>query len=95
MLAADAGIPATAPGLGPSDVLGAITNRLTSGRELVVDVSNYVARNSVRTAVQNVLHARLGEAQTQFAGAPIVVVVYDSPWPNGNRTGRPRASYQR
>ena len=28
-------------------------------------------------------------------GSPMANVVYDPPWPNGNRVGRWRASYQR
>jgi hypothetical protein len=74
LLAADAGVVTSAPGLQPIDILGGITSRLPSGAAQIADVSNYIARNGVRTAIQNVLHGILGSAQAQYSGLPIVLV---------------------
>ena len=74
MLAAEAGAPVGAESFGPSDLFGTIEGLLPGGRELVVDVGNYVGRNSVRTAVQNVLHACLGAAGAEGPGVPTLVV---------------------
>jgi len=41
--------------------------------QLIVDVGNYVTDNAVRTAIQNVLHARLSEATERFPGAAIIL----------------------
>ena len=73
MLAAEAGAPARAHSFGPLDFAGAITGRLPGGRELVVDVSNYVARNGVRTAVQHALHDKLVEAHARLPGVPVIL----------------------
>ena len=74
MLAGEAGAPIGALGFGPSDVSEWIRGKLEGAQELVVDVGNYVARNGVRTAVQNVLHDRLGEAVAERPDAPVVLV---------------------
>jgi hypothetical protein len=74
MLAADAGAPAAAHTFGPLDLVDTIVDRIPGGIELVADVGNYVAHNGVRTAVQNVLHACLGQAQAREAELPVILV---------------------
>jgi pimeloyl-ACP methyl ester carboxylesterase len=74
MLAAEAGAPVDAHTFGPIDILDTITDRIPGGIELVADVGNYVAHNGVRTAVQNVLHACLGEAYAAQADTPVILV---------------------
>jgi hypothetical protein len=74
MLAADSGATLGPHARGPGDIFDSITPRIPGGIELVVDVGNYVARNGVRTAVQNVLHTCLGQARSEREGAPTLVV---------------------
>lgn len=74
MLAAEAGAPVDAHSLSPVDVFDWIRDKLAGAQELVVDVGNYVARNAVRTAVQNILHARLGEAHSRDRGVSVILV---------------------
>jgi hypothetical protein len=74
MLAAEAGAPVDAHSFGPGDAFEWVKSKLEVVQELVVDVGNYVARNGVRTAVQNVVHARLGETDAGSPDAPVVLV---------------------
>lgn len=75
MLADEAGARGRVRGFGPGDILDWLKDKLEAAPELVADVSNYVARNGVRTAVQNVLHARLAEAHSlQDRSIPVVLV---------------------
>lgn len=60
MLAADGGAPSNTLTFGLGDVLNFIKNKLSTAEDLIADVGNYVARNGVRTAVQQVLHEALG-----------------------------------
>jgi hypothetical protein len=73
-LGAAAAPRAAARAFGPGDAWAWIKDKFDGGKELVADSSNYVSRNGVRTAVQNVLHARLGEAHR--AGAATIVVAH-------------------
>jgi hypothetical protein len=74
MLAAESGATLGAHTRGPGDIFDSITSRIPGGFELVVDVGNYVARNGVRTAVQNVLHTCLGHVRSEGEGVPALVV---------------------
>lgn len=74
MLAAEAGASAGAHTFGPSDTFDLVKGLLPGGLELVVDVGNYVAHNSVRTAVQNILHTKLGEARAEDPDASVLLV---------------------
>jgi pimeloyl-ACP methyl ester carboxylesterase len=65
---------AAARAFGPGDVWDWIKDKFDGGKELVADSANYVSRNGVRTAIQNVLHGRLGEAHR--GGAPAIVVAH-------------------
>lgn len=59
----EASVPAAPQGFGPGDFQGRIRSVLGSAAEVVADIGNYVARNGVRTAVQNVVHFKLGQAE--------------------------------
>jgi hypothetical protein len=79
-LGREAGVqPAPQPGgrtFGPGDVFDAIRGKLPGGTELLVDVGNYVGRNGVRTAVQQVVHDKLAEAHRVAPGVPIVLATH-------------------
>jgi hypothetical protein len=72
-LGKDVGVSPEAHALDPVDVLRKIQGAIPGGRELIIDVGNYVGRNGVRTAVQSVLHERLAEAHRDAPGVPIVL----------------------
>lgn len=73
MLAADAGAHGSAvASFGPRDVFGWFGRRAAMAADVAADVGNYIARNGVRTAMQNVLHEKLGEAQSSLV--PVIVV---------------------
>jgi hypothetical protein len=72
--AKDQGIPASRGlGLG-GDLFQRIIGGLPGGPELLIDVANYVGRNGVRTAVQNVLHEKLATAHQEVPDCPIILV---------------------
>jgi len=60
MLAADGGARPDALAFGAGDIIGFLKNKLDTVEDIIADVGNYVARNGVRSAVQQVLHAILG-----------------------------------
>lgn len=72
LLAAEAGAPAGIKGFGPGDISDWVKGALGSAYRVVEDVGNYIARNGVRTAVQNVVHAKLGEAER--SSVPVVLI---------------------
>ena len=74
MLAAETGAPVDVHAFGPFDILQAIRERLPAGPDLIADVANYVARNGVRTGVQSVLHAALGEAHAADGATALMLV---------------------
>jgi pimeloyl-ACP methyl ester carboxylesterase len=63
VMAAEEGIPPTSLGFGPVDIKNWLLKLPKGIKNLVEDIGNYVARNGVRTAVQNVLHSKLGDAE--------------------------------
>lgn len=73
MLAAEAGARADVRAFGPVDIWNAIKRRLATAEDTVADVANYVARNGVRTAVQNILHDKLGQVHASTSAAPVIV----------------------
>ena len=73
MLAADAGAQSRAvASFGPSGLFGWFGKKAAMAADIAADVGNYIARNGVRTAMQNVLHEKLGEAHS--LQVPVIVV---------------------
>lgn len=70
VLIADA--PEAPLGFGPSDISSSIKSLLGSAAEVVVDIGNYIARNGVRTAVQNVVHSKLTDAE--HLNVPVLLI---------------------
>jgi hypothetical protein len=62
-LDAEAKPPAGAMGFGPGDVAAWFKGAYEDAKSVLDDIGNYLARNGVRTAVQNVLHSKLGDAE--------------------------------
>jgi hypothetical protein len=73
-LGRSAGAPRGERALSPGEIFDVIKGRLPGGEELLVDAGNYVGRNGVRTAVQNVLHAALAAAHQDAPDVPVVLV---------------------
>ncbi|MCJ7515073.1 MAG: hypothetical protein MUO89_03760 [Dehalococcoidia bacterium] len=63
VMAAEEGVPPASLGFGPVDIKNWLLKLPKGIKNLVEDIGNYVARNGVRTAVQNVLHSKLGDAE--------------------------------
>ena len=73
MLAVDAGAPPRTLTFGPGDIIDFIKRKLPQASDIVGDAANYIARNGVRTGMQNVLHEALGEAGAQDGATPVVL----------------------
>ena len=73
MLAADGGAHPEALAFGVGDILGFLKNKLSTVEDLIADVGNYVARNGVRSGVQQVLHGVLGVETGDPAKRALVV----------------------
>jgi pimeloyl-ACP methyl ester carboxylesterase len=73
MLAADGGAHPEALAFGVGDILGFLKNKLNTVEDLIADVGNYVARNGIRSAVQQVLHGVLGAEAADPAKRAAVV----------------------
>jgi len=74
MLAADAGAPTGRLAFGPGDLIRVVKEKLATAEDTVADVANYVARNGVRTAVQNALHQGLVAAHAVDPAAHTLLV---------------------
>ena len=73
MLAVDAGAPPRTLTFGPGDIIDFIKRKLPQATDIVGDAANYIARNGVRTGMQNVLHEALAEAGAQDGATPVVL----------------------
>jgi hypothetical protein len=73
MLAADGGAHPAALTFGAGDLLEFIKKKLAIGEDLISDVGNYVARNGVRTAVQEILHEALGDSAGALDNQALIV----------------------
>lgn len=73
MLAADGGARPDALAFGAGDIIKFLKNKLNTAEDLISDVGNYVGRNGVRSAVQQVLHGVLGVEAADPAKRALVV----------------------
>jgi pimeloyl-ACP methyl ester carboxylesterase len=75
MLAADGGARPDALAFGAGDIVKFLKNKLNTAEDLIADVGNYVGRNGVRSAVQQVLHGLLG-VEAVDPGRRVLVVAH-------------------